>query len=287
MIAEAQKQALKNYVAKLRPSKAGLFFYYCLPVRKKVVQSNIQRVFSNVLSPFEMQKLVKAFYSHAARFLWENIHLRFLSKDQIRSRVEVIGTEHLLEAYHQKQGVALLTGHFGNWELGAIGGMLNFQEFRGHFYVIRKTLNIKWLEDILFRRFFEAGVSVIPKHNALGRAVDEIEAKNAVVFIMDQYASLRSRDGIKAAFFGEEVGTYKSLAMIAQHTNARVIPMKSYRIRKNHHVLQFYPPMEWITSGDEKQDIYLNTQQYNAKIEEFLLSHPDQWLWLHKRWKSE
>lgn len=285
ILAEEQKKTLKQYVEKLNPSLTGLFFYYCLPFRKKVVLSNIQQVFSNTLSDSEMKKLAKAFYSHVAQFLFENIQLRFLSKEQVQERVEVVGHEYLLEAHEQGRGIALLAGHFGNWELSAIGGMLNFQQFRGHFYIIRKTFNIKWLERILFRRFSEAGLMVITKRNALGSAVEAIEEKNVVVFLMDQYA--RAKDGVRADFFGKPTGTYKSLAMIAQNTQAAVIPMKSFRVSPNRHVLRFYPPMEWVSSGNEKEDILLNTRQYNAKIESFLLSTPDQWLWFHKRWKTE
>jgi Kdo2-lipid IVA lauroyltransferase/acyltransferase len=286
MLDAKKAELLKQHIAHLKIGFAGNFFYYCLPIRKQVVLSNMHQAFSTVLTRQEIKKLAKAFYQHMAMFLFENLQLRFLTQQQIQSRVEVKGHEYLLKAREKGKGIALLAGHFGNWELGAIGGMLNFQSFRGHFYVIRKTLNYKCLEKLLFRRFFSAGILVIPKTNALSYAVEALENKNAVVFIMDQYASIKAKDGIAVPFFGKQTGTYKSLAMIAQNTDAEVIPMKCYRDEKKKHVLEFYPPISISSEENNKKALYLNTKHYNESLEKMILSHPEQWLWLHKRWKE-
>lgn len=285
-ITESDKQRVINYVAKLKPSVAGKFFYYCLPYRKKIVLENMQRVFGQVLSVNDRIKLAQSFYSHLAKSIKENILLRFKSMETIKNSVEIIGKEKALAAAAENKGLILITGHFGNWEYVPIGGLLNFTQYQNRFHIIRKTIGTKAIEKILFRRYYSAGLDVISKKNALNKVCDALEKQDAVVFVMDQYACVSNKDGIAVEFFGEKTGTYRSAASIARYTGVPVVPLSAYRKSDGRHVLQFHDALPWILADNTKEELYVNTLAYNKMMERFVLSHPEQWLWTHRRWKS-
>ncbi len=279
------KQEVINYIDLLKPTLAGNFFYYCLPFRKKVILKNMNIVFIDILSQNQIKKLALSFYSHIATSLKENLMMRFWSEDKIKSKAEVVGTEHVKQVLDENKGVLVLTGHFGNWEFAPIAGILNFKRLQGHFYFIRKLIGNKWLEKKLFSRYYNAGLNVIPKKNSLTKVCEVLENNSAVVFVMDQHACIKSKDGIKADFFNKPAGTYRSLATIARNMEVPVVPAQSYRKKDGTHVLEFYPPLDWIDSAKGREQLIQNTQHYNHVLEKMILKYPEQWLWMHKRWK--
>lgn len=263
----------------------GQIVYHCFPYRRRVVQDNIRHVFDSALTRDQQEHLAKAFYSHLLTSIKEMIQLRFLSEKQLCDQVDVRGYEKLLAVAEEGKGVLVLTGHFGNWEFAPLGGILNFKQFQGQFHFIRRTLGSKTLERILFRRYFKAGLNVIPKKDSLQQVCDVLEKNHAVVFVLDQHASLVNRDGVAVEFFGKKAGTYRSLASFSRHTGIPVVPAAGYRLPNGRHVLEFHDPIPWTDHSTTQESIYHNTLAYNQALERIILANPEQWLWLHKRWK--
>lgn len=276
---------LAERVAKAPVTLAGRFLYHFLPYRRKIILANMDHVFGSVLTMGQKRHLCKAFYSHLMTSLKEGLSLRFMTEKQLCERVEVKGYERLLAVAAENRGVLVLTGHFGNWEFAPLGGILNFKAFQGQFHFIRRTLGNKTLERILFRRYYRAGLQVIPKKNSLQQVCEALEKNHAVVFVLDQHASLVNRDGIAVEFFGKKAGTYRSLASFSRHTGVPVVPAASYRQSNGKHVLAFFEPIPWQDYSNTQEALYRNTLAYNQALERIILAHPEQWLWLHKRWK--
>lgn len=269
----------------LKTTLAGRLIYHCLPYRRRVVMSNIEQVFGQTLTDVQKKHLAKSFYSHLATSIKEMVQLRFMSDKKLRACVDVKGYDQLLKVAEGNQGVLVLTGHFGSWEFAPIGGMANFKQFKGHFHFIRRTLGNKFIERILFRRYYRAGLKVIPKKNSLQQVCEAMEQNHAIVFVLDQHASLVNRDGVAVEFFGKKAGTYRSLASFSRHTGVPVIPAAGYRLDNGRHVLEFFDPIPWKDYETTQESIYQNTLAYNQALERIILAHPEQWLWLHKRWK--
>ncbi|MDF1826704.1 MAG: lysophospholipid acyltransferase family protein [Legionellaceae bacterium] len=278
---------LSQQIDALSVSTTGRFFYRFLPYRKQVILNNINHVFGEQLSQAQKNHLVKAFYSHLARSIKETIQLRFMSERELCSRVEVRGHERLLEVAAANKGVLVLTGHFGSWEFAPIGGIANFKQFQGQFHFIRRLIGNKTLEKILFRRYYQAGLHVITKANALQHVTEALEKNHAVVFVLDQHASLANRDGIAAEFFGKKAGTYRSLATFSRNTGVPVVPAASYRLPNGRHVLEFHEAIAWEDKPGNQAALYHNTCAYNRALEKIILAHPEQWWWLHRRWKLD
>lgn len=276
---------INNKIKVLPVSLAGRCLYHLIPYRRRVVMANIEQVFGASLTHAEKTHLAKAFYSHLATSLKEMVQLRFMSDATLCNRVEVRGYERLLQVAEANSGVLVLTGHFGNWEFAPIGGIANFKQFKGQFHFIRRTLGSKAIERLLFRRYYRAGLNVIPKKNSLQQVCDVLTENHAVVFVLDQHASLANRDGVAVEFFGKKAGTYRSLATLSRHTGIPVVPAAGYRLDDGRHVLEFYDPIPWQDHSSTHESIYQTTLLYNQALERIILEHPAQWMWLHKRWK--
>jgi len=277
--------SLTEQIDALRITWAGRLVYNVLPYRRRVIFNNIHQVYGERLTDAQKKRLALAFYSHLMTVFKETIQLRFMSEHALREQVEVRGHERLLAVAAQGSGVLILTGHFGSFEVAPIGGILNFKQFQGRFHFIRRTLVFKSLEKMLFRRYYQAGLNVIPKKNALQKVTDALKDQDAVVFVLDQHASLVNRDGIAAEFFGKKAGTYRSLASCARYTGVPVVPAANYRLPNGRHVLEFYEPIAWQECATTQESLYMNTCAYNRALEQIILAHPEQWMWLHKRWK--
>jgi len=280
-----EDKALRDKISKLKVSLPGLLAYYLIPYRRKVIMANMDQVFGEKLNFKQKTHLAKAFYSHFLKTIKETLQLRFMSNEKLCGLVEVRGYERLLEIHAKKQGVLILTGHFGSWEFAPIGGIANFSQFRGQFHFIRRTLKIKIIERILFNSFYRAGLQVIPKQNSLDKVSLALEQNDAVIFVLDQHAIVQNRDGIPVEFFGKKAGTYRSLATFSRNTGVPVVPASCYRLDNGLHVLEFHEPIPWQDYGNRTESLYRNTLAYNQALERMVLAYPEQWVWFHKRWK--
>ncbi|MBA2650611.1 MAG: lysophospholipid acyltransferase family protein [Legionella sp.] len=276
---------LSQQINQLPVSLMGRLMYTFLPYRRAIVMDNIHQVFKDALDKTQKVRLAQAYYSHVLLSIKEGLRLRFMSEATLKDKVEVRGHEHMLAAVAKQKGVLVVTGHFGNWEFAPIGGVLNFKQFQGQFHFIRRTLGFKTLERALFKRYYQAGLNVIPKKNSLDQVCAALEKNHAVIFVLDQHASLVNKDGIAVEFFGKKAGTYRSLATLSRYTGVPVIPAASYRLANGKHVLEFFECIEWKEYSNKQESLYNNTLAYNQALEQIILKHPEQWNWMHKRWK--
>jgi len=269
---------------KPEPSRFASFLYQFLGIRRRIVMANMRQVFGDQLSASDIRRLATAFYLHFFKVICENLAMFWRSDRRLADMVDVVGVEHLYAAGDKGDGILILTGHFGNWELTSIAAMLQYKEYRDRFFVIRKSLSAG-LEHVLFRRFHEAGLKVIPPYNTLSQVLRALANNDVVIFILDQHTMVDVPKGIAVDFFGRTAGTNRSLALLTAHSGAPVIPAMAYRKKDGRHVLRFEEPLEWIYADDPEEEIQLNTQHYNEVLERFVLEHPEQWFWAHRRWK--
>ncbi len=261
----------------------GRLVYRCLPFRRPVVLENLRRVYGGRIDDAEIVRLAQAHYAHLARLVAEFLRFRWLSDEKKAALVRVENID-LVRAVHARgKGVLVLTGHFGNWEVATIAGVRQVPEAHGRFHFVRRAIKPRWLEALVTRRFRRAGFGVLPKRGSLDALVERLDAGDLVVFPFDQHA--RGRDGVAVEFFGEPAGTFRSLAIIAQATGAPVMPAASWREPDGAHVLRFEEPLEPIACEDPKEELLRNTRAYNAALERLVVRHPEQWWWVHRRWK--
>src|SRR4030095_10840125 len=142
----------------------------------------------------------------------------------------------------------------------------------------------RWLDAFITRRFQEAGFGVIGKRGSLDRILDLLAAGDVIVFPFDQHAG--PPDGIESEFFGHPAWTFRSLAIIALATGAPVLAATGFRDDDGTHVMRFGEPLPAVEAEDTNEAIRLTTRVYNAALEHLVLARPEQWYWVHRRWKE-
>jgi KDO2-lipid IV(A) lauroyltransferase len=269
----------------LKPSWGGRFIFRWLPYRRAVILENLNRVYGANVEPAQIDLLAQSHYGHLLSLLKELLLFRFMSEARKKSIVRVEGVDGMIEAFEAGKGILILTGHFGNFEVSTVAGIEHFPQVKGRIHFLRRPIKPKWLSDLLTRRFNQAGFGVVGRRGSLEEIVSTIELGDAIVFPFDQYA--RRPEGIEVEFFGQAAGTYKSMAIIALATGAPVIPAASWREPDGTHVLKFFPALETVLDDDVGQEIIKNTRAYNQALELSIVRHPEQWWWVHRRWKSQ
>ena len=262
---------------------AGRILYRCLPIRRGVILENLTRVYGDTVAQDEIVRLAQAHYGHLWRLMGEFLKFRWLSQASKTALVRVENIEALVAAIGQGKGALVLTGHFGNWEVATIAGIGNYPEVRGRFHFVRRAIKPKWLDALVTRRFNKAGFGVLPKRGSLDAILATLAAGDMIVFPFDQHA--RPPDGIAVDFFGHPAWTFKSLAIIALATGAPVLPATSWREPDGHHVLRFEDALAPIERDNTNDAIRANTRAYNETLERLILARPEQWYWVHRRWK--
>jgi KDO2-lipid IV(A) lauroyltransferase len=261
----------------------GKVLYHLLPFRRGVVLGNLKRVFGDTLGDAELRLMAQAYCAHFIRFLMEFIRLPFMSTERRQAWVRVENMESPIRAHDQGKGLLVLTGHFGNWEVATVVGMSRYPQYRRLFHFVRRPLKPVWLNDFITHRFRRSGFGTLAKRGSLDTILDLLAGGAILVYVLDQHAGVG--DGVVVDFLGHPASTFKSLAILALNTGAPVIPASCWREPDGTHVLRFEDPLPLIECDDVGEAIRQNTRNYNAALERMLLRHPEQWIWMHRRWK--
>jgi KDO2-lipid IV(A) lauroyltransferase len=195
--------------------------------------------------------------------------------------VQLDGAENFDRAQSRGKGVLFLTGHMSAWELAPFAHALY-----GHplHFLVRPVANPR--VDALINRYrCLSGNRAIEKNRSV-RAVLKVLADGGTVGILaDTNTSLE--EGVFADFFGIPASTTSGIARIALRTDAAVVPgFLAWDAAQNKYRLQFSPALDLVRTGDEDADVRANTARFTAVIEAYVREHLDQWLWVHKRWKT-
>jgi KDO2-lipid IV(A) lauroyltransferase len=269
--------------ARAEPSWRARLLYRLLPMRRQVVLDNLRLVYGDTAAEAEITRLAQAHYGHLGRLLWEFLWYPWLSRARKLAMVRVEGLDDLLAAHAQGKGVLILTGHFGNFEVATSAGLASFPQANGRFHFVRRPIRPEWLDRLVTRRFRKAGFGVLPKRGGLDAILDRLAAGDLVVFPFDQHA--QRKDGVLVEFFGHPAGTFRSLGVIALSTGAPVVPASCWRESDGSHVLRFEPPIHAVQDADANEAIRLTTREFNRALELLIVRRPEQWWWVHRRWK--
>ncbi|HHL3492224.1 TPA: lysophospholipid acyltransferase family protein [Legionella pneumophila] len=264
----------------------GRCVYFLSSYKRSNAKKNIDRVFQSSLSPAEKKRLCMAYYSHIITNIKEIILYALVSKKSLEKRIKVIGIEHLENALGKGKGTLVFTGHFGNWEFAPLFFLDKFNGKDLDFYCVRKNLRFAFLDSIFLRRFENCGFKIISHKNAVSQTRRALKDKAIVLFPFDVCPSSKIKNKVKVDFLGQKSETNMSLAYLATLCGSSVLSVTFYRTNKKQHVVHIYPEIKPVVCSDYKQSLIENTQLYNKRLEEMLLSYPEQWLWSYKRWKK-
>jgi len=204
-----------------------------------------------------------------------------LNKGNICRFVAHDGLENYLEGLRRGRGVIFMTAHFGAWELSSFAHAVYGYPLR---FVVRPIDNPR-VERLISTYRTRSGNIPIERRSAARDILKALRQNEAVGILFDQNTT-RS-EGVFAEFFGIPAATTPSLALFALRTGAAVVPgflIWDASLRK--HRLRLDPPVQLIETGNLEHDVLENTKVFNKILESYIRAYPDQWLWIHRRWKT-
>lgn len=235
------------------------------------------------LSEGERKRLLRGCFESLGRLLGEFSHLPRATPEKLRQLIEYdeVGLRHLREAERNKRGVIFLTGHLGVWELHSFGW--SALEYPLSFLV--RPLDNPRVEEMVEAIRTRFGNRAIDKQSAARQALRVLRQGGTLGILSD--LNTQTREGVFVPFFGKLACTTAGIATLALKTDAVVIPTCAvWDKKRKRYFFHGDPPVELVRTGDQTKDIEVNTARFAAAVERMIRLYPDQWLWIHKRWKT-
>jgi len=260
-------------------SAAGRLGYLIDARHRRIALNNLRLAYGEDYQPRWGRAIVRNCWRHFARITADSMALYRMPEDRLRKLVDYEGLEHIRGAYEQGKGVLVFSGHFGHWELTAM-----MQGYLGlPLFLVARPLDNPDLERLLAGLRERSGNRIIHKRNAVREMLRAMRDKKGVAIVIDQDA--RS-DGVFVPFFGRPASTTPTLALLAIRTGAVVIPTFSIPLANGRYRVVYEPPVTIPSSGDRDRDVVELTARCTAIIEKWIRRYPEQWLWMHRRWKT-
>ena len=250
-------------------------FYYIDPAHRKLALDNIIKAGIVSENGNGAVQLVKRVYQNFALLMIETLLFRrMMRRKEIDELVRVEQADKLHQALKQGKGAILVAAHLGNWEIGGIAlSKMGFPLSS----VVRPLTN-SLLNSFLVDVRTKENQVIIGKYNASQRMAEELKSNRLLALLVDQHAGGK---GVWVDFFGRPASTVKSAAILSLRYNSPIVPIKVYRDGAIHRLLVSDPIYPSVGMSVKQL-----TQLYTKRIEKFIRENPDQWLWLHKRWKT-
>lgn len=254
--------------------------YQLRPPLRRAALTNLRIAFPE-WSDRQRRKVMRSLIRHMGWMAAEFAHFPRYTRQNIARIVLLDGFENFDAARRRGKGVLFLTGHTGAWELAPFA-----QALYGHpLHFLVRPLDNERVDRLVSHYRCLSGNQPIDKNNSARAMLKILREGGTVGILMDHNAS--REEGVFVDFFGVPACTSTGLARVALHTDAAVVPgflhwdaaLRKYR-------LCLHPAIELRRTGDEQADIRENTARFTKAIEEFARAYPDQWLWVHKRWKT-
>ena len=254
---------------------------YLLHVRlRRVGMRNLALAFPDKTEA-ERAVILRGVFTSLGRQLAELCQFPKYTPENVEQVVVYDGLENYERAYARGKGVLFLTAHFGAWELSAFAHSLH-----GHWlHVVMRPMDNEYLDRLIQSYRTMHGNKTVGKDDFVRGLLAAMKAGEVVGILMD--TNMTPPQGVFVDFFGIPACTASGLARIALRTDAAVVPgftiwdetLGKYRLR-------FDPAVELVRTGDLEADIVANTQKFTQVIEAYVRKYPEQWLWVHRRWKT-
>ncbi len=263
----------------------GLLWFDVFRIRRQVALENVRLAFPEK-SQVEVVAIARASLKNIGQTLIDFTQFPFLSALNIDEFVEFEGFDYAREALKSKKGVLFLSMHLGNGDLGVTGCSIKGLKI----HLISKRFKSKWLDDLWFGMRGRHGTKFVSPEKSSFTILRALGQNEIVVFVLDQF--MGPPVGVRTKFFGRETGTAMGLALVHLRTDAPLIVSYTYRRPDNKLVVVFEKAVSVADFGldplvtERGQIISMLTQKYTDKIEQLVRRHPEQWMWIHRRWKD-
>jgi len=271
---------LPRPLARAAGAALGWMIYLLLSRLRRVGQRNLAMAFPEK-SEAERDKILRGVYRSLGWQLAEFCRMQRYTAENAGKLIRYEGLENYLAARAKGKGVFVLTGHLGAWELSSF-----YHSLAGY----PMSMVIRRLDNPLVDAYVNGirsmhGNRVIHKDDFARGLLTAMQQGETVGILMD--TNMTPPQGVFVPFFGVQACTASGLARVALRSEAAVLPgFLVWDAAEKRYVLHFGPELELIRGGDAAENIVANTALFTATIESYVRRYPDQWLWVHRRWKT-
>ena len=263
----------------IRVGRALGRFGFWFPRLRRTGERNLRLAFPDS-SAAERRQLLLGCFENLGRLLAVFSHFSKANSQNLQSIIESAGLEYLEAARKSGRGVILFTGHVGAWELTSFA-----LSMFGHplSFLVRRIDNPK-IEALVDRARTRLGNRTIDKQSAAREMLQILNEGGTLGLLVD--LNTLDREAIFVDFFGVPASTTFMLAKLALRTGADVLPVFApWDKQRRRFLLRIDAPLVVDRSGDEAEDVRRLTQSFTSVVESYVRRYPDQWLWIHRRWK--
>jgi KDO2-lipid IV(A) lauroyltransferase len=257
------------------------FFFRVIRFRRKVIEDNLVLAFGSEKTLNELSKIAAANYLHYAEVIFEILRSITWTENQYLSKTVLIGKENLEPLLKAKKGGVFLATHLGNWEFAISTVAVHGVPVDVVVKKSKSSIGQKFL-DCYRNRF---GVGIFFETRTVKEIFVSISTGRFTGFVLDQF--MGPPIGVPVNFFGHKAGTAAGLALFCEKRDLPIFPAYNYRDSEGKMVTVIEPQIEYGPLAEDRDTrIYQRTQIYNDVMERIIRRHPEQWLWLHRRWKE-
>jgi KDO2-lipid IV(A) lauroyltransferase len=254
--------------------------YWTFGRLRRVGVRNLELALPKV-SEGERTRILRGVYRSLGRQLVEFCRMDRYTPENTRDWIRTEGLEHYLAAKARGRGVLIVTGHLGAWELSSF-----YHSLMGYpMGMVIRRLDNRRLDDYVNRIRCLHGNRVLHKDDFARGLLTAMRGGETVGILMD--TNMSPPQGVFVEFFGRLACTASGLARVALKTGAAVLPgFMVWEVAEQKYVLRFGPELTFVRTGDAEADALAATQMCASATEEWIRRYPDQWLWIHRRWKT-
>jgi KDO2-lipid IV(A) lauroyltransferase len=245
-----------------------------------IAAENLRRAFPD-WDEARVERTARGVYAHFGSVILDLLWMEGRSARELLALADLDGLEVMQAAVAEGRGVLSPSAHYGNWEVQAVAS----SPLIGRIGSIARPLDNPALDRRLVGFRTSTGNEVFYKKNALGRVMRALRAGHTVAVLIDQ--NVQERDGIFVRYFGRPAATTTVAAAVALKTGCAIVPVRCTLQPNGRYLMQYGPRVEWKGSGRKDDDVPALTQHLTSIVEAWVREHPEQWLWLHRRWKTQ
>lgn len=259
----------------------GLLYYHLVKKRREIALNNLQMAFGGELTAVQRKQICKASFINVGKTCVEFLRFPKLNAENIWDQVTVEGRENLYTALDAGKGAIVFLAHFGNWELLSLvyGALIPDRAT-----AIALPLKNEPLNTYLWRHREQLSLKLIPRNRAVRETLRALRNNQAIGFFADQNAGT---EGIFVNFLGKPASAARGPAVLALKTGAPLIFSLSIRQPDDQHFVYISPAIQPEPTDDFESDVERYTTQMLKQLETYIYKYPEQWLWLHNRWKTQ
>jgi KDO2-lipid IV(A) lauroyltransferase len=269
----------QNVSLRVGSMMAGSAYYFSGRLRR-TGERNLRLAFPD-LSPSERRRLLRGCFQNLGRLLGVFSQFANANPQTLKRIIDCEGLEHLDAAQRSGRGVILFTGHVGAWELTSFALSLFDHPLS---FLVRRIDNPK-IETLIDLARTRLGNRTIDKRSAAREMLQILQVRGTLGILVD--LNTHEREGIFVDFFGIQASTTFMLAKLALRTGADVLPVFApWDKQRQRFLLKIGGPLVVERTGDEEEDVRRLTQSFTSVVEDYVRRYPDQWLWIHRRWRT-